>query len=172
MAAPTLASVGELITFARLLDADVARVEMVLGLATAAIEGELDRRLTPSTVPETVLVDGSGSAELWLPEWPIISVTAVAVDAVTVPPAEYTFGGGVLRRLRQRWPVGTGNVTVTYTHGYTQLPGDLRLACLQLAQALWEGRADVSRQADGDYAVTYVSGWRSLAARYRRVSVA
>lgn len=42
------------------------------------------------------------------------------------------FIGEPIGAPRNIWPIGQGNIKVTYTAGYTQCPDDLELACFQL----------------------------------------
>lgn len=74
---------------------------------------------------------------------PVIIVTAVAVDGQAVPEADPTAGTdgwvldpgpGILAHTRH-WP--WGRIEVTYQAGRTPLPGNIRLAGLELAAHLW-----------------------------------
>jgi hypothetical protein len=74
---------------------------------------------------------------------PVVDVTTVTVDGVTVPEADpvagtdgwvLDAGPGVLAHTRH-WP--WGRVEVTYRTGRTPLPGNIRLAGLELAGHLW-----------------------------------
>lgn len=75
---------------------------------------------------------------------PVVGVTTVTVDGVTVPQADPVTGTdgwvldpgpGVLAHTR-RWP--WGRVEVSYRAGRTPLPGNIRLAALELAAHLWK----------------------------------
>jgi hypothetical protein len=82
--------------------------------------------------------------QLLLDLHPVVDVTAVTVDGVTVPEADpvagtdgwvLDAGPGVLAHTRH-WP--WGRVEVTYRAGRTPLPGNIRLAGLELAAHLWQ----------------------------------
>jgi hypothetical protein len=78
-----------------------------------------------------------------LKQHPVISITSVAVDGTAVPEAD--FGAGVtgwildpgpgLLGHSRRWPWGL--VEVAYRAGRTPLPGNVRLAGLELVAHLW-----------------------------------
>lgn len=79
-----------------------------------------------------------------LEERPVISVTTVVVDGATVPAADLVNGvdgwelsgpAGILTHTGC-WP--WGRITVTYTAGRLPLPGNVRLAALELAGHLWK----------------------------------
>jgi hypothetical protein len=68
-------------------------------------------------------------------------------------------------------------VFITYTHGYDQIPDDIRSACLQMASRGLAGPPPGVRQESiGSYSVTYDTGAASrlgateidLISRYRR----
>lgn len=79
-----------------------------------------------------------------LGQHPVISVTSVTVDGQTESEADPDTGApgwtldpaaGLLGHFG-RWPYGT--VTVTYRVGRTPLPGNIRLAALELVGHLWK----------------------------------
>lgn len=74
---------------------------------------------------------------------PVISITSVQVDGITIPPADEVnnvhgwvldAAPGVLRHTGH-WPHGP--VTVTYRAGRTPTPGNIRMAALELVSHLW-----------------------------------
>lgn len=106
---------------------------------------------------DVVFVDGSGGRGLLLPQIPVVSVGAVQVegeDAPVDPATMYVTAGGVLYRA-EVWPVGWGNVSVTYSHGYAvfetdvendptdnvplpvRMPSDIRRVALSLSQRIF-----------------------------------
>lgn len=79
-----------------------------------------------------------------LDEHPVITITAVTVDGSAEPEADPDAGvngwtldaaAGLLGHIGP-WPNGT--VTITYRAGRTPLPGNVRLAGLELAAHLWK----------------------------------
>lgn len=72
------------------------------------------------TVVQTL--SGRGTSALLLSRLPVISVTSIVEDAVTLAATDYTVTEhGVLTRLaasvRWRWPVGVNNIVVTHVAG-------------------------------------------------------
>lgn len=91
----------------------------------------------------TVVLDGSGTDALLLPELPVTAAGTVVVNGGTV--TDYVLNGnGILFRgtagcyPRPVWPAGRQNVTVTYSHGYAEadLPGDVKMVALSIASRL------------------------------------
>jgi hypothetical protein len=83
------------------------------------------------------------SRQIVLDLHPVVDVTTVTVDGVTVPQADPVTGTdgwvldpgpGVLSHTR-RWP--WGRVQVTYRAGRTPLPGNVQMAGLELAGHFW-----------------------------------
>ena len=78
-----------------------------------------------------------------LDEHPVVEVTSVTVNGVTVPQADAGVGtdgwilapGPGLLEHSWRWPYG--RMVVTYRAGRTPLPANVRLAGLELAAHLW-----------------------------------
>lgn len=82
--------------------------------------------------------DGTGTSSLMLANYPVLGVTAAAVDGVALVVADaasfawYPHGeiwsvGG--------FPLGRKNVTVTYTAGHgASVPADLKLACYRIIE--------------------------------------
>ncbi len=117
----------------------VVRVDEALEAASDAVRRHCAQTFDLVTDDEIEL-DGTGTAELILPECPVVAVTAVTI---TIPSGTetptYSLGrqGGILRRTGWRiWPLGYGNVAVTYTHGYAVIPADLKKVVSALAEKM------------------------------------
>lgn len=144
----------------------------------ADVETRLDRDLDPSEEARTqVLLEEAtdlilaltgqeileSESTITLPGWrrvlvlPQIPVTevAVAADGVVYDPARYEWTPGGLLTLRGgTWP---RRVTVTYTHGYPEIPGPLvRLAAKLACDAMTQPGSRKTSERIGDYAV----GWK------------
>lgn len=77
---------------------------------------------------------------------------------------------GILRRIGNVWPAarqqpdgmitvvngtGVGNVKVEYSYGYTEVPADLQLACVQLAGQVFKNRdMSLTQEQYEDYSYT------------------
>jgi hypothetical protein len=102
-------------------------VNVNLEAAVAAIRGYCRWHIAPVRT-ETLTLDANGSTVIL----PTLYATAVVleVDGTTIDEADYTLHPGYLQ-LRGCWTNGT--VTVTLTHGYEELPADLRRVALSMA---------------------------------------
>ena len=115
-----------------------------------------------------VVLDGRGRYRLILPQRPVREVSAVLLDDVAVAETDYVLEREMfLRRVSVPWPVGQGNIVVTYTHGwdvsepdsappddFERVPSDIRRVALEVAKRLYvdpevAGSAAASRDAIG-----------------------
>lgn len=105
---------------------------------------------------DTILVDGTGSPKLFLPELPVSSITSVKIDGVLLDPTCYALAeNGVLWRKYGKWTVGAQNIEVTYTHGYASIPEDVKGVCYRSASRLYQAQLKAKRQ-------DFVSGLQSV----------
>ncbi len=84
------------------------------------------------------------AGEIVLSKVPVISVTSVAENGVTMTATQYSVlpGSGVLRRLsgtytESVWLSGADNIAVTYVAGYADVPDDVTHAALLLVKHMW-----------------------------------
>lgn len=123
--------------------------------------------------------DGSGNADLWLKRGPVISVESVKVDAsrafasgTELASSEFFISGAEVPSLRllpgarlgdvfgseSLWPVGSGNVRVSYRAGWDPIPEGLKQAAILWAASLFGGRTDgVIAESIGDVSRTYAN---------------
>lgn len=138
-----LATPAELRTWLELDADDTAalsdeRANLILAGPSKAVLGYC-RRPTFLSTEDTVRLDGSGWVDLILPGAPVTAVTAVVEDpdgdaTELVVGTDVDFSAhGILRRLngyfarRFRW------YDVTYTHGFADVPEDVRNVVLRVA---------------------------------------
>jgi hypothetical protein len=124
---------------------------------------------------DTVILDGTGTDAMLLPELPVLAVTSVMEDTTAV--TEYSLNGnGVLYRgaagvdPRPVWPKGRQNITVTYDHGYDDydFPDDIRMVALSIASRLVvQGAA--AEESVGDVRVKYSVAASDLTANEIRI---
>ena len=133
-------------------------------------------------------IDGSGGTRLLLTEWPVVAVSLVQVNGVSIPAAAdpvsqgYRFfdaGELLLNPGGQRFTRGQRNVRVDFTAGYTdnQVPADLALACNRMVANMYRARdwtGYVSKSLAGE-TVTFrdemeKDSVRSVLWNYRRVT--
>ena len=82
-----------------------------------------------------------GSLEIVLPYAPVLAITSVVWDGATLDADDYTRTGELLRFDRTR----TGQVVVTYTTGYTQVPSGLILAIKKAVLSSYDDREDIAQ---------------------------
>ena len=119
------------------------RYEFFINAASGVIQTYCERQFLQATRVERH--DGRLSDTLVTREWPVSSVTEVRVAAdwdFTNANSLYDANdfavekGSVIRLRNKLFPKGKLNVQVTYVSGYlfANLPADLQLCCLQLAE--------------------------------------
>lgn len=126
----------------------------------------------------TVTLDGTGTDTLLLPELPVSSLGTISIRGATVDPQFYALrDDGVVCRVYStattssqplfsddwqfvtgsselKWPLGRQNITVSYVHGYSEVPEDIRMVALSLAsRMIVQGAA--SSETVGDVSVRY-----------------
>lgn len=166
------------------LGRDVAADDGALIAVDAACD--ICRTLAEQTFTEaiggTVVLDGTGTDALLLPERPVTNAGTVTIEGTAVTDYALKDNGVLLRGTaggypRPVWPYGRQNVTVTYDHGYADddLPRDVRVVALSIASRLIvQGVA--LQETLGDASVRYAvaasdltNGERRILAKYRTV---
>lgn len=154
--ADQLATAAELARLPGMAGVDTDTADLLLQMATGVVQGVVRQRLVAVTADQITLL-GTADADLWLPERPVVAVTAVTVDGVAV--TDWRLFGPRLRRACgwSDYPPVPAEVSVTYDHGYD--PEDYRLGLakahvLMLAAGAAHDAGVVSEGID-DYQVTY-----------------
>ena len=161
-------------------DVDQAKADQILKAASSTFSRRAETWF--ASVSATWTIPGTGSATLRLPHSPIQSVTSVTINAVAV--TDYTRINSKLYRLSGfgRCIFPPDEVVVQYTHGYTEVPDDVKGVILDMAEAGYEIVAGLTAEQIDDYSrkfaagvgevVTLTVGARDLADDYRGVFVA
>lgn len=126
---------------------DMGRAKRLLSQASELIRGYCKQEITQVT-GDTATLTGRGEPELLVPEQPVVSVASITEDGVAVPASDFDCSSaGVLRRLFGVWGLESDPsvIVVTYTHGYSPVPQDVRAVCLAVA-----GRAYTFREPGRD----------------------
>ncbi|WP_328695760.1 hypothetical protein [Streptomyces sp. NBC_00342] len=145
---------------------------LVLDVASRIVRAEARQSFTRGT-SSALLYPHDGWAVL--PQRPVVSVQTVHQGGQLVDAERWQ-----LVRDRLRLP-NDKPVTVTYTHGYAAVPGDVLAVVLTLAGRVLSNPGDLRQESVGSVSVTYAAETigaslapadRDLLARYRkRVSV-
>jgi len=139
--------------------AEVAQAELLLAGATAHIRAVADQWIS-FVEDDVVTVNAPVSRDLWLPQRPVVAVSSVKVDDVTV--TDWKLSGSRLRKLDRDDVWATlceeHEVEVTYTHGYDVGADGLDLAksaCLAMAAQEMKNPAGLKSRRIDDYAETF-----------------
>ncbi|MGW8746536.1 hypothetical protein [Streptomyces sp. NPDC055794] len=143
-------------------------VDVYLGVASAAVREAAGSVISRTT--STISLEGERGQWLTLPGLPVVSVAQVAIDGRTV--TDWRLRSERLWRAAGWTGCEPSEVTVTYTHGLTDVPEDIvDLVCRMTAAALVAYRSEdggtglaadkeVTSERLGDWAVTYGSDGR------------
>ena len=163
MAAPFPDANGyQVYTGVTLDNADFARVDLLLDLVAGMIRSYTGQRFD-AVINDVVTVDASSSARLYLPELPVTGVVSVDIDgSALVAVDDYSWtADGVLTRTGcawwGSWWTCAPKVTVTYSHGYVEVPADIRAVCFAAVRRLWDQSvlSGVASESIGTYSVSY-----------------
>ncbi|GAA2781384.1 hypothetical protein [Streptomyces showdoensis] len=169
MALPALATVGQLAAWMQREPAELPEgAALVLDVASAVVRREARQSFTRGTSSATLHPDGGWVV---LPQRPVIAVQSVRTGGQLVPSDRWQL-------VRDRLAVVDDQaVTVTYTHGYASVPGDVLAVVLTLAGRVLTNPSDLRQESVGSVSVTYSAETigaslapadRDLLARYRR----
>ena len=172
--APPLVTAEELAEFlTRPADAVLAEV---VTLVSDLIRGHVRQAITAGT--STAHLAGTHGRRLWLPERPVTAVSLLTLDGAPLGPTDYSWRrSGALWRASGGWGSTESEVVVTYSHGWAEVPGDLRAVALAAAARLLPNLAQVEYESTDGYAVRGgFAGWtlseRLVLDRYRRKAAA
>lgn len=163
------ADIGDVANFLQLAietPTQQAAAALALTWATAAIKNYCNQEIELVEDDEIILDVPAGRRKLFLPELPVIEVSAVVEDeeALTVTD-DYKLGQhGILHRVGRCWAEGIQIVTVTYTHGREEIPDDIVAVCTRAAARAYqaglkaadaEGVPGISSKSLGDFSVSF-----------------
>jgi hypothetical protein len=165
-----LADIGDVAAFLQLpieTEAKQAAVQRALEEATAAIRNYCNQFIELVEDDEITLDVRPGQRKLFLPELPVIEVSEVVENEETLTVTDhYKLGQhGILHRVGGGcWYSGIQSVTVTYSHGYDNIPDDIVGVCTRAAARAYqaglkaadaEGVPGISSKSLGDFSVAF-----------------
>jgi len=126
----------------------------------------------------TVTLDGRGYRALRLPSLNVDPASVVVdVDDGSTPEVMVSTAGVIARRDGAVFPVGFGNVTVTYDAGYPEdaIPGDIQAAVIDQAKVIYTAQRGVQSMQVGGISlvqsttdtVGVTQQWVDVVAAYR-----
>jgi len=142
-----------------------ASAERAIQEASVAIQNYC-RQQIEQIEDDEIILDSGGGRRLFLPELPVVEVSSVVEDGeALVDDDDYKLGQhGILHRVGQEWAKGIQIVTITYTHGYEPIPGDVVAICTRAASRAYqaglksaetEAVPGVTAMGLGDYSVSF-----------------
>jgi uncharacterized phiE125 gp8 family phage protein len=175
----TLADVKEHLRIEAADSTEDTFLEKLIDRCTSRIESHVNRKLKERTFTE--LYDGSGTQELLLNQFPIVSVASVNIDqgqdfgaateidldAIIIRSEEGLLSwGGVTDVVggfnTGIWTAGVRNIRVEYDAGYDPIPDDLAAACIKLVAVEFnrarEGADAFTSEGTAGHSVTWVQG--------------
>ena len=162
------ATVAHMADFLQIDIENEAAAARALAEATAAVRNYC-RQFLELVTDEEITLDCNGGTKLFLPELPVVDVTAVVEDGETLDvDDDYKLGQhGILHRMGgYQWASGVQIITVTYSHGYATIPDDIVAVTARAASRAYQsglraadvdGVLGVSSKALGDFSVSYAS---------------
>ena len=131
---------ADLITLDEYEAAGGDRLSLSASLAVSAAS-DIVRQYLHQTVTlvtnDVVILNGTGTRALVLPELPVVAINTVTVGADPVlAVSEYRESRGLLWRLNSAVWTREIEVVVNYTHGWAVVPADIKLVTARLAVAV------------------------------------
>ena len=127
--------------------------ELLIDSVSEVFNSRTGRMLAKTTHTDQYF-DGNGKQDLFLPNYPVISITSIYEDGVLLTEGEdgdyvVDYAGGVVSRVRGTWLRGRQTIKITYAAGYvvqgaspvageTALPADLKLGCMMQVAREWK----------------------------------
>jgi hypothetical protein len=112
---------------------------------SAAIRQYISRDVYP-VGSFSVVLDGNGRSVINVADFPIISISSMSIDGVTVPARAtpkgcgYVFDSSRVMLQGYTFTRGMANVSLSFTAGFSVIPADLKLACLEWAGTAFKER--------------------------------
>lgn len=109
------------------------------------------------TAGDTVTLDGRGSESILLPTAPVVSVTSLLLDGEELADgAGFAWSeDGFIRRLCGYWPDRLRCITVTYDHGFAEIPDDIQEVVIDQARSMYRVQPGVQTIQAGGESITY-----------------
>lgn len=141
MATGDLIQLSQALSFLGLSTDTNSIVASSISAASTSIQTWIGYQIAEATYTKTF--NGPGGDRLLLPDRPVISVSAVTIDTISIPAcampspgfladSKFVYVNGCYRFCR-----GVQNVTVSYSAGYAIVPADIQQACLNWVAMLY-----------------------------------
>lgn len=126
--------------------------------------------------------NGNGETTLFLNQYPVSEVSSLAIDSITYEDSDFVFysEGKIKLTDGSVFTKGNQNVEISYTAGYSQIPEDVQLCCVELVAMKFKeidsDRIGVTSQSFGDQSVSFgtsgLSGeLKKILSAYKKIPV-
>lgn len=145
-----------------LISATDPRADDILSGATLALQRLAGWHIAPIQT-DTLLLDGASVGDiLHLPSLAVRSIDAISstwwgtTTVFDLAEVEWSANGNVRRRYGACWPEGFRNISVTFTHGYDEVP-DLKQIVLQVSAQALSSPTGATREQAGQVSMQWAT---------------
>lgn len=144
----------------------------LISAASNYIQSWLNRDLLAADYTERF--NGTGTASLMLPNYPVLSVTSVKINGLTIPAGSdsadgYFFDSDGLYLRGYRFERGVSNVLVSYRGGFETIPAELAQATIELVSLRHKERDRIGIVSKGLAGETITYSQRDFTASVKTV---
>lgn len=105
-------------------------LKQMITSSSAWIRNWLNRDILSASYTRTF--NGTGGRGIFLAERPVLAVASVKVDGVALASDRWALVGSSVTMKEGGWPLGVGNIEITWTGGYATVPAEIDQACIEL----------------------------------------
>lgn len=135
----------------------VASAQLALDIASDAVEQYIGYDIL-EVEDDVITVDGTYNYVFLLPAYPVTEITAIVEDGTLLDIDKYEYSQfGIVKKKDGVWTNKLNGITVTYTHGFTDVPMSIIGVVLALASRIKDGSSNIKQESIGGYSVTYAN---------------
>lgn len=136
------------------LSTDAAAL-IAIDAASQMVRSATEQVLT-AVADDEITVDGEGRDVILLPELPVTEVSSFVYDEDEIAEDDYwvDLARGAIYSRNGNWLRGRGLYTIIYSHGFEEVPTDLRILALTLAARIYDQQL-VKQESVGGYQAIY-----------------
>jgi hypothetical protein len=135
----------------------VASATLALDIASDAVEKYIGYSIL-EVEDDVITVDGTANFVFLLPAYPVTEITAIVEDGILLDTDKYEYSQfGIVKRSFGVWTNKLSGISVTYTHGFTDVPLSIVGVVLALAGRIKDGSSNIKQESIGGYSVTYAN---------------
>lgn len=159
---------------------DDALLTRLIAAASGFIQAWLNRSFASQAYNE--VRDGTGTNRMVFGDYPVTAVSSVVVNGLPIPPSVeygqpgYSFDERRLVLTGYVFSKGIGNVSISYTAGFSETPNEIENACIELISLRYKERDRIGHQSKslGGETVSFIvkdmpDSVRTILNNYRKV---